>query len=265
MNSWFNLFFLLLALPMLGQAQSDKQVKALKKYLVEERFISPTEAEEISGDSLFASVYNLYLKRYGKSRGWITRIIPYRSENLPIRIQRLNGINEKLFSLELINQDTYSDMRSRIKSHGESNPLLPKAIEDDMEVFQYLYEKEEAEKNDLLLPAYLDQLTAHGLISEETKPKHPLKSKIDILKLFKHKLILDKNELPDSIHEAYTYAFRQMEHLDPRLKVTDLAVSTEPYEYRGNSYQKVVIRFSNGNISFTSSENDYDKLDTRFY
>ncbi|MEM6265220.1 MAG: hypothetical protein AAGI38_22150 [Bacteroidota bacterium] len=269
------LLILFLIFPMLGQAQSDKQVEALKQYLIEEDFFSKEEAQDISTDYLFLSIY----KRYNKSQGYplggsgscmtyglprIKRPKTYKAPKTDDDIERL--IN-KVFSLKLIDTATYSDLVTKFEGGRDLNfsdrPPYGSYISTLYDLWVYLAEKERQEKNKPLLSTYLDQLNTLGLIEKD--PLEPPKSRLDILNLFQQKLVLNRNELPDSIAEAYKYAFEQMEKLVPGSQVTDLHVSIEPFEYSGEELQSAVIRFSHEGIPYTSYLNDAVKVETWFY
>lgn len=226
------LIFLFLLLPFL--CFSQKQEELFIQQLVNDQYISESEAKWISSDSTLVSLYDVYLARVGRKRGERRRLLPSswsyaRPENY---IFRLKLFIKHLREFNLIDKEICSKLYRKIKyteafhlknksKSGYSSYNAEGLMETEYEVMQYIYEWSIREKNKAQIPLYAKKLEKLGLIEDAAKVDiDKLGNKIDLLRYFKKCLYIKGEEFPKDICEAYKYAYEKLASLHPDFVVS---------------------------------------------
>ena len=264
------LLILILLLPVLLCCQpTNKSDTSLVDFMLRKAYISKHEADQISNDSLFISIYDIYCKRYDLSRGQRRMLFL----TFPQKKSKTYKLIHKLNELGLITKTTFDDLINKFENRAKDNLPVSSSISDELELFQYLYELKKSKQNPERIKHYLNDLKNLNIISDfqEGQAVH---SKWDIIQLIHKKLIINLDSLPKSIDDSYFYALNQIKKLDKSLEISDFSFAIEDYQHDEYSFQFAMTRFSNSGrnyISRNSYDEDYksinpnDKLDPDFY
>ncbi len=250
-----NLLFIIILFPFVASCQVPETKRPiLVKYMVEEGFLSEIEAKELSGDSLYTTLYDVYLKRYRLKRGE-TRRMYFSSSELESKTSKLI---DRIYELDLIDEPTFNDIKLKHGNRNKKRRLASEIISDELMLFQYLFELEQSKGKIELAKSYLQELQTLGLISSEEKFDTDFSSKEEIIKLLDRKLIIHIDSLPESIPDCYRLAYYSLEKLDPNLKISNYSFAIEDVQHDDLKYQSAVVRFSNLGIEYKAN-NSYDK------
>ncbi|MEM6265769.1 MAG: hypothetical protein AAGI38_24925 [Bacteroidota bacterium] len=236
---------------MLGQAISPKKIEALANYLVEKGFIRPGYKDRISPDSVFTSLHeiNLAKHRFSRLKRGLMSILP----NGPGPNARFEELIHKLFSLQLIDLDTKNDLAKKLQTGlnpPEGSWPINSVIFNESDLFLYLSEKEQQEKNKQLIPAYINQLKEKGLISHKTELEEKSLQADQILSLIDKKIIIHKQDLPDSLKDRYNFIFQEVFRLFPSIRIPEINVYPTLKTYGSSSFHGHEIVFTHEGIEF---------------
>ena len=266
-----NILIILLLIPLSGSCQSlNENESELVSFMIDKNYISNSESKRIKQDSLYNSIYDIYLDRYKLQRGE-TRMFTFSSSEIADKTGKL--IN-KIHQLELIDEAIYLEITKKFENRKKQNRLTSETISDELMLFQYLYELDKSNLKSESVKNYLEELKRINLIDSNVIFRNDLTIKKDVIKLINNKLIINIDSLPASIEETYRFAYNEVKKLDQNLAISNYSFAIKEKQFDELKYESAVIRFTNSKQNYISNNsynkdykksNTYQKLDNQFF
>lgn len=255
-------FLLLLFSSCITVAQQSPRPLLLK--LLEENYIEPEEARQVSPDSVVLSLYDVFLKRrvgvysFPKKRdhkrtcGW--KYISKSNQNKRHDVIFAKHLYEYGFIEFQLYQEIIIKQKPWLKEEKERYEC-DEVITSILDLLQYIYEyrKEKNIPTSIAFRKHVQELVDYQFFDEFPKDVSILDSKFELLKHMPNSLAITFSD-STSREARYRKVYEMVYQLDPELVFSDLQLEQTGEVVDGIGWEKTSLSVTYKNRSYTTSQ-----------